>query len=65
MEPRHFVFGKSWKNFVADEELADFHREAIKRNVTETECQTGNNFEKHMRDMECAPGEDEAPAVPL
>ena len=65
MEPRHFVFGKSWKNFVADEELADFHREAIKRNVTETECQTGNNFEKHMRDMECAPGEDQAPAVPL
>jgi hypothetical protein len=49
MQQKHFVFGKAWKDFVAEEKIKRTLKDAIQKTVTETEVQTGMDFEKHLK----------------
>ena len=37
MQQKHFVFGKSWLNFVEEEKIKRLHKKAIQKSVTATE----------------------------
>jgi hypothetical protein len=43
MQQNHFVFGKSWLNFVEEEKMKRLHKEAIQKSVT-TRARYGNGF---------------------
>ena len=48
MQQKHFVFGKSWLDFVEEEKIKRLHKEASQKSVTATELDTGMSFEKHL-----------------
>ena len=65
MQQKHFVFGKAWKDFVAEEKIKRTLKDAIQKTITETEMQTGMNFEKHLKHVNLPDDAEEAPTVPL
>ena len=65
MQQKHFVFGKSWLNFVEEEKIKRLHKEAILKSVTATELDTGMSFEKHLKHLDIPKDAEEAPMIPL
>ena len=65
MQQEHFVFGKSWLNFVEEEKIKHLHKEAIQKSVIATELDTGMSFEKHLKHLVIPNDAGEAPMVPL
>ena len=65
MQQKHFVFGKSWLDFVEEEKIKRLHKKATQKSVTETEMKTGMSFEKHLKHLDIPADAEEAPMVPM
>ena len=65
MQQKHFVFGKSWLDFVEEEKTKRLHKEAIQKSVTATELDTGMSFENHLKHLDIPKDAEEAPMIPL
>ena len=65
MQQKHFVFGKSWLNFVEEEKIKRLRKEAFQKSVIATKLDTGMSFEKHLKHLGIPKDAEEAPMVPL
>ena len=65
MQQKHFVFGKSWLDFVEEEKIKRPHKKSIPKSVTATELKTGMRFEKNLKHLDIPAGAEEAPMVPM